>query len=292
MSVSILSTLLTSLYVRLLQNDAVEESTQETQRIIYELQKIEWVRIATIIVIALLAVSISRWSLRWLANRLSARFRHHLLPLIPILRLLIITAALFRIFPLIFNITSENIFTILGALGVAIGFAFKDYVSSLLAGIVAIYERPYRTGDWVKIDNHYGEVKNLGVRAVQLVTPDDTTVTIPHAKLWDTNIANANDGMREHQCIAHFYLHPNHNAKHVRQKLWDVGMTSPYTQLQRSVTVIVQEKPWGTHYQLKAYPIDGRNEFQYISDLTVRGKSILAAMGIEPAQIPLGFQEE
>lgn len=281
--------LLTTLPRLLWQEEAVEESTEETQRIIRDLQEIEWVRILTILAIAWLVIFVARWLVRWLANRLPARFRLYLLPVAPILRLVFITMALFRIFPLVINITSSNVITILGALGVAIGFAFKDYVSSLLAGIVAIYERPYRAGDWVKIDNYYGEVKSVGVRALQIVTPDDTTVTIPHSKLWDNNIANANDGMREHQCIAHFYLHPSHDAHLVRQKLWDVGMTSPYTQLDRPITVIVQEKPWGTHYQLKAYPIDGRDEFQYISDLTVRGKDSLSSLGIRPAMVPIGL---
>ena len=79
---------------------------------------------------------------------------------------------------------------ILGAAALAIGFAFKDYVNGLIAGLVAIFERPYRTGDWVKIDDAYGEVIAVGLRALRLVTPDDTVVTIPHSKIWDTNIYN------------------------------------------------------------------------------------------------------
>ncbi|MDO9532345.1 MAG: mechanosensitive ion channel family protein, partial [Deltaproteobacteria bacterium] len=43
-------------------------------------------------------------------------------------------------------------------------------------------------------------------------------------------------------------------------------------------------QPWGTHYQLKAYPLDSREQFQFISDLTVRGKDVLAKMGVKPAR--------
>lgn len=282
---TLLSTLLTTTARLLAQQDTLEEGAEEATTIIRNLEKIPWYRILTVVAIAWLVVLISRWVLRWLANRLPARFRLHILPLVPVIRLVVITIALMRLFPLVVNITPGNVIAILSALGVALGFAFKDYVSSLIAGIVAIYERPYRTGDWVKIDNDYGEVKSVGVRAVTLVTPDDTTVTIPHSKIWDNNIANANDGLREHQCIAHFYLHPAHDAELIRRKLWDVAMTSPYTQLKRPVVVIVQEKPWGTHYQLKAYPIDGRDEFQYITDLTVRGKLLFATLGVQPATV-------
>ncbi|MEZ4679223.1 MAG: mechanosensitive ion channel [Caldilineaceae bacterium] len=263
--------------------DAVQESTQETQRLLRNLENVPWVRILTIIGIAWFVAVASRWLLHWLADHLPTRFRLHILPLVPVIRLLAITAAIFRIFPLIINITPDNVIAVLSALGVALGFAFKDYVSSLIAGIVAIYERPYRAGDWVKIGNDYGEIRSVGVRAISLVTPDDSVVTIPHSKIWDNNIVNANDGMREHQCIADFYLHPHHDSELIRQRLWDVAITSPYTQLTRPVVVIVQEQPWGTHYKVKAYPIDGRDEFQYISDLTVRGKAVLSQLGVRSA---------
>ncbi|MEZ4865514.1 MAG: mechanosensitive ion channel [Caldilineaceae bacterium] len=256
------------------------------REIIRDIKNIDFLGIVATIVVAWGLVVVIQFVLYWLAARLPTRFRFHILPLAPIIRLLILSLALFHIFPLIINSTPENIIAILGAGGLAIGFAFKDYVSSLIAGIVAIYERPYRLGDWVAIDGYYGEVKSVGMRALQLVTPDDTTVTIPHAKIWSDSVANANDGQREHMCVADFYVHPQHDAQQVRQKLWEVGMTSPYTRLSRPVVVIVQEKPWGTHYRLKAYPIDGRDEFQYISDLTVRGKAALARLDVQPALAP------
>ncbi len=282
---TLLTSSLTSTWRLLLQQDTLEEGAEEATTIIRNLEKIPWYRILITIVIAWLIVVGSRWVLRWLANHLPARFRLHILPLVPVIRLAVITIALIRLFPLVVNITPSNVIAVVSALGLALGFAFKDYVSSIIAGIVAIYERPYRTGDWVKIGNDYGEVKSVGVRALTLVTPDDTTVTIPHSKIWDNNIANANDGLRSHQCIAHFYLHPVHDAELIRRKLWDVAMTSPYTQLKRPVVVIVQETPWGTHYQLKAYPIDGRDEFQYITDLTVRGKTLFTMLNVQPATV-------
>jgi small conductance mechanosensitive channel len=93
---------------------------------------------------------------------------------------------------------AQNFIAIFGSVGLAIGFAFKDYVRSLIAGVVAIYEQPYRPGDWVKIDDAYGEVKSMGLRAIKIVTPDDTLVTLPYAKIWNTNIHNANSGKRDH----------------------------------------------------------------------------------------------
>jgi small conductance mechanosensitive channel len=149
---------------------------------------------------------------------------------------------------------------------------------------VAVYERPYRVGDWVSVDGAYGEVISMNLRALRLFTFDDTVVTIPHIKIWGNNIYNANDGKRNLLCVAHFYVDPNHDAALVRQKLHDVAQTSPFLDLDHQIRVIVQEQPWGTHYQLKAYPLDGRDQLLFISDLTVRGKAALTKMGVKPAQ--------
>ena len=49
----------------------------------------------------------------------------------------------------------------------------------------------------------------------------------------------------------------------------------------------MREKPWGTHYRLKAYPIDGREQFNFITDLTVRGKAALAGLDVSHVVAPI-----
>ncbi|MFZ0256002.1 MAG: hypothetical protein WAN46_10195, partial [Gammaproteobacteria bacterium] len=41
-----------------------------------------------------------------------------------------------------------------------------------------------------------------------------------------------------------------------------------------------------THYEVKAYPIDAQQQFQFMTDITVRAKAALISLGIEPATIP------
>jgi small-conductance mechanosensitive channel len=245
------------------------------------------IRIITILMLVWLVLRGLQWFLPWLTEQIPSRFRLYVLPLLPIVQLVLVVLALMRIVPLVIDPTPENVLAISGAVAITIGFAFQDYVSSLIAGIVTIYERPYRIGDWVRIGDAYGEVTALGFRAIQLVTPDDTVVLIPHKLMWDNIIYNDNKGQREHQCVADFYLHPEHDAEIVRQKLRQVALTSPYLQLDRPISVVVIEKPWSTHYRLKAYPIDGRDQFKFTSDMTVRGKAALARLGVKPASVPV-----
>jgi small conductance mechanosensitive channel len=141
-------------------------------------------------------------ALAWVGQQLSGRRRLFALAMVPVLRRVIIV--------------------------LAIGFAMKDYVSSLIAGIVAVGEMPYRNGDWIEVQGRHGEVRHVGMRAVQIVTPDDTLMTIPHQVLWTEAVRRANDGDARLMCVANGYLAPGHDAAQVRASWHDVTLTSAY----------------------------------------------------------------
>lgn len=238
-------------------------------------------QIVAILAAAGVLVSVTQKVLPWLAGRVSGRRRIFIFASVPVLRLFIIVGTGVLIVQAIIRPSFENLITLMGALGIALGFAFKDYVSSLVAGIVTLYEMPYRLGDWIEIEGVYGEVKTIGMRAVKIVTSDDTAVIVPHLKLWNNLVKNANDGKQNLLCIASFYLHPRHDAALVKRTLYEVALTSPFLQIQQPIVVVVAEKPWATHYQLKAYPIDFRYQFQFITDLTIRAKAVLTDLDVE-----------
>lgn len=242
--------------------------------------------VALIVLLSWVAIFASQRALPWLANRLHGRRRLFVLALVPILRLIFIVVAVGLIVPLIIKPSFQNMVALLGAAGLAIGFALKDLVSSLVAGVVAVGEMPYRNGDWIRIDGAYGEVRHVGMRVVKIVTPDDTVVSIPHMRLWTEPVYNANDGDPRLLCVAQFYLHPRHDAARVRQVLADVALTSAYLHFRQPIIVLASEKPWGTQYRLKAYPVDSRQQFAFITDMTVRGKAALAELGVEFAVAP------
>ena len=254
-------------------------AAQQSVKLINSLQDISFLEIGMIILGTWLAIRLVRWIVPFLAERGPSKLRLYLLAVVPIVRLLLLLVAIVWIVPIVFNITFQNFLVIAGAASVAIGFAFKDYVSSLIAGVVAIVERPYRPGDWVKIGDDYGEVRTVGMRALRVLTPDANVITVPHSKLWTDNISNSNDGAHTLMCVADFFLLPRHDAAAIRSVLQDVALTSAYLDYGHPVIVVLIEKPWGTHYRLRAYPFDMRDQFAFISDLTVRGKLAIAEAG-------------
>lgn len=256
--------------------------TPELNRLFNTLDSAALLELGLIVGAALALIILSQRTLPWLANRLHGRLRHHVLAAVPLLRLVVILIALLLALPIVIEPSLRNMVALLGAAGLAIGFALKDYVSSLIAGVVSAFEMPYRPGDWVEIDGHYGEVVHVGMRTVALVTVDDDYITVPHLKLWSTAVRNANNGSPSLQCTATFYLHPEHDADRARATLEDVALTSPYLCFDQPVVVAVGEETWGTKYSIRAYPVDPRQQFRFVTDLTVRGREALSRAGARP----------
>ncbi len=261
-------------------NEGAIKAQESAVKLINDLQDISFGEIALVIATTWIAILVVRRVVPYLAERGPSQIRLYLLGAVPIIRLLLMVMAILWIFPIVFNVTFQNFLVIAGGASVAIGFAFKDYISSLIAGIISIFERPYRPGDWVEIDNDYGEVQTVGLRAICLRTADDDTVTVPHVRMWDNNISNSNNGSRTLMCVADFYVDCDQIAATLRSALRDVAMTSAYLEYHKPVLVILSQKPWGTHFQVKAYPFDLRDQFAFISDLTIRGKQAIADCGV------------
>ena len=262
-----------------------DSAKDQSVQLIHSLQDISFGEIGLVVAGTWAAIWLVRLTLPFLAERGPSRLRLYLLAAVPVIRLMLLVVAILWIVPIVFNITFQNFLVISGAASVAIGFAFKDYVSSLIAGVVALAERPYRPGDWVKIGSDYGEVRTMGLRALHVLTPDANMVAIPHTRIWTDNISNANDGAKTLMCVANFYLQPRHDAARVRSTLQDVALTSAYLDYAEPVIVVLQEQPWGTHYKVRAYPYDMRDQFAFASDLTVRGKLAIAEAGAAEAMV-------
>ena len=251
------------------------------------LRKLFWrdlLLLLAVFVLARLVSFVIRSVILHFAERVHPRLRLSFLRTLPIVRLLVGLGAVTVIVPILVEPTFRNVATLFAGVGLALAFTLKDYGSSLTAGLAAVLENAYQPGDWIEVDGAYGEVKSIGARATRIVTPDDTEVIIPHTRFWSANLFNASSGHRSLLCVADFYLHPDHDAALARKKLEEVAQGSSYRKPESPVTVIVLEKPWGTHYRLKAYVKESREQFLFLTDLTVRGKQAIRSLGIRFAQ--------
>ncbi len=83
-----------------------------------------------------------------------------------------------------------------GVLGVAVGFAAKDTLSNLIAGILLIIDRPFEIGDRIEVwsvpagNASWGDVIDIGLRATRIKTPDNIVVIIPNNEIMTRDIVN------------------------------------------------------------------------------------------------------
>ena len=83
-----------------------------------------------------------------------------------------------------------------GVAGIAIGFAAKDTLSNLIAGVLLIIDRPFEVGDrievWTAPKNAatWGDVIHIGLRATKIRTTDNIVIIIPNNEIMKRDIIN------------------------------------------------------------------------------------------------------
>jgi small-conductance mechanosensitive channel len=79
---------------------------------------------------------------------------------------------------------------ILSALGVGIGFGLQGIVNNFVSGLILLFERPVRAGDYIELDGKWAEIHNIGLRATTVQTFDQADVIIPNADLVSNQVIN------------------------------------------------------------------------------------------------------
>ena len=235
---------------------------------------------------ARVATALVKWGFTASAARATAPWRIRILRWMPLVRLAVVLGAGAFIVPMLIVPSWQNIVGLAAGVGLVFAFAMKDYGSCLLAGLVTIFERTYQPGDWIEIGGAYGEVRSIGLRAVCIVTLDDTEVVIPHSVIWSSPVFNSTSGNHTVLCVADFYLHPEHDGLLVRERLAAVALASAFLLPGSAVKVTASEQPWGTHYRVKAYAKDSREQKLLTTDITWRSKPVFRELGIKPALAP------
>jgi len=78
----------------------------------------------------------------------------------------------------------------LGAMGIIIGFATKDVLSNIAAGMFILITKPFTVGESVEVVKIKGIVKEMGISYCIIITAEKDFVTIPNSKIWGNPIIN------------------------------------------------------------------------------------------------------
>ena len=230
--------------------------------------------------------------LNGIVERLGERFAHRRLLFNKIwsfVRFFIYLGASVVVIVLSFQFNATVLALVGGTFAVAVGFAMRDLVAAMIAGVTIMLDRPFQVGDRVQYAGEYGDIQAIGLRSVRMVTLDDNVVTIPNNKVLTDVTSCGNYGALDMQVAVDFFIGTDQNVDLAQRLITEAITSSRFTYLKKPVTVLVKQvlkdEFVAVHLRGKAYVLDTRYEKAFETDVS---KSVLAAFrehSIEPPAV-------
>ena len=89
-----------------------------------------------------------------------------------------------------FGIQTASIIAVLGAAGIAVGLALQGTLSNVAAGLMLLFLRPFKIGDWVEAASVSGSIREIGLFTTTFDTFDNVYISVPNSAIWTSNIVN------------------------------------------------------------------------------------------------------
>lgn len=89
-----------------------------------------------------------------------------------------------------FNKNIGNLLTGLSIVGAAIALATRESMENLIASFIIFFDKPFITGDLVKVNNFTGTIEKIGLRSTRIRTTDKTYISVPNKQMVDTIVDN------------------------------------------------------------------------------------------------------
>ncbi|QOL81699.1 mechanosensitive ion channel family protein [Pseudooceanicola spongiae] len=89
-----------------------------------------------------------------------------------------------------FGVQTTSVVAVIGAAGLAIGLALQGTLSNIAAGVMIIFFRPIKNGDFVEVNGQMGTVKNISLNFTELASLSNTQIIIPNSEVWGNTIVN------------------------------------------------------------------------------------------------------
>lgn len=233
----------------------------------------------TVFVSRILGRTLDRAADRWSRHRLFFKKVN------AIAKFVIVILGTIVAFTSVIQLSQEALVALGGVFAVAVGFAFKDLASSVVAGIIILLDRPFMVGDRVQVGEYYGEIKEIGLRSVRLVTLDDNMVSIPNNKFLTDEVASGNWGALDMMIVIPFHVEIHTDVALAKTLIREALITSKYVYLEKPVAIVTEEAvvpALGICVKLyaKAYVFDCRYEKPFQTEVVERVHKAFRDAGI------------
>ncbi|WP_286736326.1 MULTISPECIES: mechanosensitive ion channel family protein [Sphingobacterium] len=136
------------------------------------------------------------WTANWIQKNLKdlldqpeSKVNQRRSALLPLVRVVIFIVG-FLIGIRILGLGVDKLTVIVGALSVGIGLGLQNIINNFVSGVILVFERPFKVGDYVELADKKGQVLQVGIRSSTLLTDQGAQVIIPNGDLLSGRLVN------------------------------------------------------------------------------------------------------
>jgi len=175
-----------------------------------------------------------------------------------------------------------------GVAGIAIGFAAKDTLSNLIAGVLLIIDRPFEIGDRIEVwsapagSATWGDVVDIGLRATKIKTTDNIVIIIPNNEIMKRDIVNYTIISTKIRVRINIGVSYDADIEKAKDLINSVAGTLPWVSKEPPPQVVVRNfGESSVDLQLRVWIDDARKRMDTISSVTDKVKEVFDKNGIE-----------
>ncbi len=117
------------------------------------------------------------------------------------------------------GLSFDKLAIVAGALSVGIGFGLQSIVNNFVSGLILLWERAIRVGDWVVMGDEQGYVRRINVRSTEIETFDRATMIVPNSNLVTGVVKNWVRNDKTGRIRIPIAVHMNADPEEVRETL-------------------------------------------------------------------------
>lgn len=161
---------------------------------------------------------------------------------------------------------------------ILLGVSALPFMRNLAGGFYISLSKPFEKGDYISVNNHRGEITQIGWRSTIILTEERSFVNIPNSVFLSESIENVNVGQKEQLVSLSFEFPIDYDDKVIIKILRESAISSPYLFSKKEPSVLLDNTDYIkriNRFKLNLYLFDSRFENDMIHSINL---SILAAV--------------